>query len=62
MNDKFESKKIEKLEEAEANFSCWADHTCNNCYHMDHSYHGGYCNLHETDTSPGKSCGDWVEE
>ena len=36
-------------------------HNCIDCYYYDSSYHGGYCDKHSVDTTPGNSCGSWIE-
>jgi len=62
MKEVVDKSKFTELETIEAHVCPWSDRTCNNCYYMDHEYHGGYCDKHHTDTSPGKTCGDWVSE
>ena len=49
------------LPETECNVCSWTDRNCLNCSYFDPNYHGGYCDLHRSDTSPTKSCSSWIE-
>ena len=49
-----------ELKVADVHVCPW--HNCNDCWYFDSSYHGGYCDKHKVDTSPGKSCGDWASK
>lgn len=62
MNKVYNMDSEKELMITEAHVCPYGNFNCNGCYYFDSSYHGGYCDKHRVDTSPGNYCGDWVSK